>query len=242
VTLTKFSLLKRRADLTPAQFSEHWRHTHVKVLVEQGGHKTYNLRYVQNHVIPDCGLDFVSEAFDGAAQMVPQNEGVVSRGFQEDPLYLRFVRPDEDRFLDVACCVVLYCRSDTLLEDSQPGAIKLLELLKRRPDQTHAQFMQSWRERHAGLLMAQPDVWRYVCGYAQHEVLQDATRGMAAGERDRPDMAYDGVSELRFGSLAELQVALASTAYHEVVLADTARWVGHSQSFVVREEFIYDDS
>jgi len=239
--LTKFSLLKRRSDLTQAQFCEHWRHTHVQVLVAQGGHKTYNRRYVQNHFIHDSGLEGGSEAFDGAAQMIPQDAGVLTRGFQEDPRYQQFVRPDEDRFLEVGRCVVLYGESHVLREGA--GPFKLLTLLKRQPALTHAQFMQAWRNRHAPLLQGQPDVWRLVKGYTQHEVLQDATRGMAQGERGDPAMAYDGVSELHFDSLADLRAALASPAWRDLIGPDEATFVGPgSHAFVAREEFIYDDA
>lgn len=239
--LTKFSLLKRRSDLTQTQFCDHWRHTHVQVLVEQGGHKTYNRRYVQNHFIHDSGLPGGSEAFDGAAQMVPQSIDVLTHGFQEDPRYRQFVRPDEDRFLDVARCVVLYGDSHVLREGA--GPYKLLTLLRRQPALTHAQFMQVWRERHGPLLQGQPDVWRLVQGYTQHEVLQDATRGMAQGERGDPAMAYDGVSELRFHSLDDLRAALAATGWRDLIRPDEATFVSDgSHAFVAREAFIYDDA
>lgn len=240
--LTKFSLLKRRSDLSPAQYSDHWRTTHARVLVAQGGHKTYNKRYVQNHFIHDSGLDFCSDAFDGAAQMIPQSASVMTRGFQEDPLYKQFVRPDEDKFLDVSSCVVLYCESHDILVDPQSGGIKLLSLMKRRPGTTHAQFMQAWRDRHAPLVKGQPNFWELVRGYTQHEVLQDATRGMADGEQGNSAMAYDGVAELRFNSLADLTAAVTSAAYREVLRADTATFKGEgSHTFVASEELIYEN-
>ena len=84
----------------------------------------------------------LSAEFDGAAQMLPPGDGVVTRGFQEDPLYARFVRPDEQLFLDVPACRVVYCDSQVLRADPQAGGVKLLEFTRRAPGQTHAQFMQ----------------------------------------------------------------------------------------------------
>lgn len=240
--LTKFSLLKRRADLTPEQFGEHWRHTHVRVLVEQGGHREYNRCYVQNHVLPGLDLEIGSDAFDGAAQMLPAHAGVLHSGFQEDPRYLRFVRPDEQRFLDVASCVVLYCESQPLLLNLRPGAIKWLVLLMRPPGMARADFLQAWQAHREALLRAPTDTWRPLRGITWHEVLPDAARGMAAGERDRPDQAYDGVVELGFDSLADLQEALASAAGRTLLRFDLFPWMGRCHGLVVREEPIYDQT
>lgn len=242
MTLTKFSLLKRRADLSPEQFGEHWRHTHVRVLVEQGGHREYNLRYVQNHVLPGVGPDLASDAFDGAAQMLPVSADVLRSGFQEDPRYLRFVRPDEERFLDVAACVVLYCESQPLLLNLRPGAVKWLVLLMRPAGRTRADFLQAWQAHREALLRAPSDTWRPLRGITWHAVLPDAARGMAAGERDRPDQAYDGVVELGFDSLTDLQTALASAAGRALLRFDLFDWVGRSIGLVVREEPIYDQT
>jgi hypothetical protein len=63
--LTKFTLLKRRPNLSSARFSPYWRTTHANDIVEQGGHKTCNKRYAQSHCLRDIGLDLGSQAFDG---------------------------------------------------------------------------------------------------------------------------------------------------------------------------------
>ena len=65
---------------------------------------------------------------------------------------------------------------------------------------------------------------------------------MAAGERDRPDQAYDGVVELGFDNLTDLQTTLASAAGRALLRFDLFDWVGHSHGLVVREEPIYDQT
>ena len=242
MTLTKFSLLKRRADLTPSQFGAHWRHTHVRVLVEQGGHMAYNRRYVQNHVLPDPDLGFATDAFDGAAQMLPVSADVLHSGFQEDPRYARFVRPDEHRFLDVASCVVLYCESQPLLPSQRPAAIKWLLLLTRPQGQARAAFLAAWLAHREALLRVPADTWRLLRGITWFEVLPDAARGMAAGERNRPELAYDGVVELGFDSLSDLREVLFSAAGRTLLSFDRFPWVGRCQGLVAREELIYDQT
>ena len=239
--LTKFTFLKRRADLTQAQFSQHWRTTHARVLVEEGGHQRYNRRYVQNHFIHDTALGFASNLFDGAAQMIPQSAGVVTSGFQEDPLYLKAVRPDEDRFLDVTNCAVLYCESRSFHDGPESGDFKLLALLKRTDDLTREQFITHWRDRHAPLVRSVPAFWQHVRGYTQHYVIPEATRGMAAGEKDIQASGYDGVAELRFDSVDALLTAFTAPRYLEVIRPDEMTFIGKgSAAFVSREEFIYD--
>jgi len=239
--LTKFTFLKRRADLTQEQFSRHWRTIHARVLVEEGGHQRYNKRYVQNHFIHDTALRFCSAAFDGAAQMTPQSAGAVTSGFQEDPLYLKIVRPDEDRFLDVARCAVLYCEGKIFHEGPESGAYKLLALMQRKPEHTREHFITHWRDRHAALVKSVPEFWHHVRGYTQHYVIPEATRGMAAGEKDIEASGYDGVAELRFDSLAELEAALTAPRYLEVIRPDEATFIGKgTAAFVAREELIYD--
>ncbi len=227
--LTKFSVLRRRADLTPDQFSRHWRTIHVHVLVTQAGHKTYNRRYVQNHFLAGPDLPGLSTEFDGAAQMLPPGDGVVTRGFQEDPLYARFVRPDEQLFLDVPACRVVYCDSQVRLADPQAGGVKLLEFTRRAPGQTHAQFMQAWAGPQADALRTLPGLR----GLVLHEVRQEGLRGMGAGEPVDPRTAWDGVLELRFAALDALRAALAAHPRPEDPLV---------MSFVAREDLIYDDT
>lgn len=239
--LTKFTLLKRRDDLTQAQFSHHWRTEHARVLVEEGGHQRYNRRYVQNHFIHGSALGFCSTAFDGAAQMTPHSGASVTSGFQEDPLYLKVVRPDEARFLDVANCAVLYCEGRSFSDGPDSGATKLLALLKRKHDLTREDFTTHWCDRHAALVRSVPEFWRHVRGYTQHYVIPAATRGMASGERDVHASGYDGVVELRFDSVAALVAAFSEPRYLEIIRPDEAIFIGKgTAAFVAREEMIYD--
>lgn len=227
--LTKFSVLRRRADLDPAQFARHWRTTHVHVLVDQAGHKAYNRRYVQNHFLHDAGISGLSRDFDGAAQMLPPGDGVLARGFQDDPLYARFVRPDELLFLDVPACRVVYCDSLVLRADPQAAGVKLLEFTRRAPGQSHAHFMQAWAGPQAQALLALPGLR----GLALHEVRQEALRGMAAGEPVDARTAWDGVLELRFATQEDLRAALADHPRPEDPLV---------MRFAAREDLIYDDT
>jgi EthD domain len=241
--ITKFSMLKRRPDLNQAQYSEYWRNTHADVLIKKGGHHNYNKRYVQNHFLHDVELPDLSREYDGAAQMTPQSEKMVTQGFQKDPLYMLYVRPDEDMFLDVPKCVVLYCDSYPVLGASAGSAYKLLRLLSRRENQTRESFLSHWRNEHSRLVQGTPEFWRHVRGYTQHVIIPEATLGMKSGEENTSATRFDGVDEYYFDSLAELKTAFTEPLYRSVVANSEKTFTGDGCiTFVARQEFIYDIS
>ena len=241
--ITKFSMLKRRPDLNQAQYSEHWRNTHADVLIKKGGHHNYNKRYVQNHFLHDVELPNLSREYDGAAQMTPQSEKMVTQGFQKDPLYMLYVRPDEDLFLDVPKCAVLYCESHSILDASAGSDYKLLRLLSRRENQTRDSFLSHWRGEHSRFVQGTSEFWRHVRGYTQHVIIPEATRGMAHGEENTGASRFDGVDEYYFDSLAELRTAFSEPIYRDAIGNNEKTFAGDgSIAFAARQEFIYDIS
>ena len=113
---------------------------------------------------------------------------------------------------------------------------KLITYLHRRAGSTHAEFDRRWRGSHADLLRAQPAFCAYVRRYVQNHALEDS-RSPLRGPDD-----HDGVSELWFDTLGDLDTALATPAYREVIEPDLAAFVdlGGSGSLVT-EEVTVDD-
>lgn len=77
--------------------------------------------------------------------------------------------------------------------------IRLIALLPRRPDLTHAEFMEHWLERHAPLI-AGCGVGRHVLRYEQHEV---------ARPDGWPEPEFDGMTVQWFESPAAFAASLA---------------------------------
>ena len=104
--------------------------------------------------------------------------------------------------------------------------IKSLSLLTRRPELTHAQFMQHWVEIHAPLAHAVPGVRRYV----QNHIRDERTR------LDIPttEVAVDGVAELWFDDRAAMDRANASPEAKRLH-DDGALFIGAIKSFIVEE-------
>lgn len=234
--LTKFSLLKRRQDIRHEQFLLHWQTVHVNVLIHQGRHKHYNKSYIQNDFQQQYAS--VDLTFDGAAQMVPQSSQFVHNGFQQDPLYAQFVRPDEKLFLAPEQCVVLYCQSQDLGRiPSCADQRKLLCLVRRKAELTEDAFEGDWRARATHLL--ETAEMTGLCGVREHQVLPGAATRMGNGlPHGQP---FDAVEELFFKSDVSLHAMLKNPLFLASFSASGAMPLGEgSDAFVTQERLVYE--
>lgn len=234
--LTKFSFLKRRLGSTRAAFVRHWRSVHVDVLVNKARHKAYNKCYVQNEFLDLPG--FEDQRFDGAAQMTPQSAQVVRQGFQNDPLYAQYVRPDEQLFLDVARCVVLYCESSEIGSVSgDESPLKVISTVCRAPGADSVEFNLAWKRRAQVLLDGATQSG--VRAIQQHWVMPGAATSMLDGEvlLDAPAV----VEEIFFDDVDAMLTLCASDAYIQGFNQSHALALGHgSHQFAAREHLVYE--
>jgi hypothetical protein len=100
-TVKRLSLLKRNPGLTRAQFFAHYESIHGPLASAQPGFRKFTYCYVQNHFTREFRRDG-EPLFDGmtATYQVPRAD--MQRGFFQEPDYLAFVRPDEERLFDLA--------------------------------------------------------------------------------------------------------------------------------------------
>jgi uncharacterized protein (TIGR02118 family) len=107
--------------------------------------------------------------------------------------------------------------------------IKVVGLLTRKPELTHAQFVDHWLNIHGPLAHAVPGVRRYV----QSHII---------GSRSRPDIPetaveIDGIAELWYDDEAALAHA-AATPEMKRLTDDGALFIGRIKSYVVEEKQI----
>ena len=219
----KFSLLKRRPDLDHAQFAAHWRGTHARVLVE-AGHADYNADYVQNLFGAAAGHD-ADLLFDGAAQM-RQKQADVRAGFQEDPRYLAFVRPDEEQFMDVAASLVLFTQAETRKAGAD-STVKLM-VFAAWTAQADAAAVRDWQGTVLASASGVP-----VQSCTHYHVLAGGARGLATTDfdvRNAPARQFDIVLEYGLPSVAALGPLLAHITSH---------WppsIGRDHAFILRSD------
>lgn len=85
--------------------------------------------------------------------------------------------------------------------------VKMVQLLERREDYTHEEFVERWQGSHADLAKELPNLQKYTTS-----VPTDPERS-----------AYDGIVELYFEDVADLQAAFESET-GEAVMADAAEF------------------
>jgi uncharacterized protein (TIGR02118 family) len=150
--------------------------------------------YVQNHCLAG-GYRAREPLFDGYAE-----EYYASAGARDAS-----ASPDGDDLVLPA--------EVTIMRDGlpPPDAIKSIELIRRRPDLSHADFGRYWRERHGPLACAIPFL-----RYEQNHLTDAATHN--------PAIAFHGAAITWFGSTAEMRMVAESDAYRHT-RADEANFL-----------------
>ncbi|MCC6535695.1 MAG: EthD family reductase [Burkholderiales bacterium] len=107
--------------------------------------------------------------------------------------------------------------------------IKSISLLTRKAHLSHEEFVRHWVEVHAPLAYDVPRLKRYV----QSHILAERTRP----DIETLEVAIDGIAELWFDSLEDMQVAMASPQA-KALHADGATFIGRIKSFTIEEKVI----
>ena len=102
--MIKFTiLLKRKQSLSHEEFVSHHRNVHAKLFMSVPAVRETVLRYVQQHVLPVALPGMPPVKYDGITELWFDDVEALSRCFS-DAEYLRSIRPDEERFLDLHGC------------------------------------------------------------------------------------------------------------------------------------------
>jgi uncharacterized protein (TIGR02118 family) len=107
--------------------------------------------------------------------------------------------------------------------------IKVLGLLTRKPDISHAEFVRHWFDIHGPLALAVPGIRRYV----QSHITDTLTRPDIA----ETDIDVDGIAELWFDDLESFQRA-AATSEMKRLTDDGALFIGRIKTYVIEERQI----
>ena len=91
--------LRRRSDMSPADFHRYWRDTHGPLHCNSSAARRYVLRYEQNHATPENAA-MCDDDFDGASVMWFRSIEDFETMFA-DPEYQKVVVADGENFLDL---------------------------------------------------------------------------------------------------------------------------------------------
>ena len=200
---------KRKDGLSRADFSHHWRKMHAPLAKRIPGMR----RYTQNH-----SPSVVSQgpAYDGVVEIWMDSEEALEAGFNSKE-YREGAYADEPNFADVKDVVRLTTSDQVVLEGDigscpQP-LIKRISFIKRKPGMNPSEFFQYWKNVHGPLAVQIPGIRRYV----QCQTLPS--------RYTESEPQYDGVAELWFDTLGDLNFAMASGEYKEGAQPDGLKFV-----------------
>ncbi len=213
---------QRKDGLSLADFSRHWRTVHAPLAKQMPGLRGY----VQNH---SSSVVSRSQAYDGVVEIWMDSEDAITAAFRSKE-YREGAYADEPNFADVKNMVRLVTTDQVLREGEEHTSpeprIKRLSFIKRKPDWDRDEFFRCWKDVHGPLALALPGLQRYVQCHALP----------SAYERGEPQ--YDGVAELWFETLGDLNFALTSSAYKDHAQPDGAKFVDPTSTFtLITEEY-----
>jgi uncharacterized protein (TIGR02118 family) len=108
--------------------------------------------------------------------------------------------------------------------------VKYIICATRKAGMTHEEFAVYWRNHHGAVVKSVPEFTRHVRKYVQCHLVADAVPLGASGN-------YDGVAELWFDSVAELETAFKEPRYLEIIRPDELKFVDLNKciSFITEE-------
>jgi len=101
--------------------------------------------------------------------------------------------------------------------------IKVSVFLTRRPDLTHEQFSQYWKDKHASLLMSLESFTSSVRRYTQQHSLNNVPGGF-------PILPYDGVAEVWFDNLSSAMTTFTHQDYDSIVAKDEENFLDRTKT------------
>jgi len=122
-----------------------------------------------------------------------------------------------------------FCRSVNI----HPGEfemIKMTIILRRNPSMTHDEFVAYHKDDHASLFSQLPEAKQYVRRYVQCHPGNAALPGL-------PESNIDGITELWFDSMADLENLFSSPVYSETIRPDEEKFLDiHACEFLLGTE------
>src|SRR5215470_12246928 len=108
--------------------------------------------------------------------------------------------------------------------------VKYIICAARKAGMTHEEFSAYWRNHHGLVVKSVPEFTRHVRKYVQCHLVGNAVPLGAAG-------AYDGVAELWFDSVEELETAFREPRYLEIIRPDELKFadLNKCMSFITEE-------
>ena len=200
-------LLRRRAELSRAEFQDYWWKHHAP-LVAARAEVLGIARYQQVHTVASARPGG-PEHFDGIAELWfdgPAPTGSADERARAGAALLA----DEATFIDLSASPI-WMATEHVMHDRPHQGLRLNAALRRLAGVSREHFTQRWHRDHGPLALAHPDVFGFG-HYVQLHTPADAEAFPLRLRRGAPE-PYDGVSEIW------LEPTTASAEHAEAVRA-----------------------
>ena len=180
--IKQVSFFKRRDDLSPEEFRDHWLNVHADVVCQLNG----IVRYVQNHALePRSGFDGIAEVWF---------EDIESMRNVVDTPELAAIRSDEENFIDLNTMGTVLT-TEYLIKDREPPSAdqKMMALVKGLLVDDPETFQSEYRDQLGPLVAAVPGIDRYVQAHARPGIY-----------RTGRTPAYDAIASVWFSEVDAL--------------------------------------
>jgi len=180
--IKQVSFFKRRDDLSPEEFRDHWLNVHADVVRQLNG----IVRYVQNHALePRSGFDGIAEVWF---------EDIESMRNAVDTPELAAIRSDEENFIDLNTMGTVLT-TEYLIKDREPPSAdqKMMALVKGLLVDDPETFQSEYRDQLGPLVAAVPGIDRYVQAHARPGIY-----------RTGRTPAYDAIASVWFSEVDAL--------------------------------------
>jgi uncharacterized protein (TIGR02118 family) len=107
--------------------------------------------------------------------------------------------------------------------------LKVDILVHRRPDLSHEQFVEYWRDVHAQLFSSQPVVKQHVRRYVQSRTIPNPPNGVRLAD-------YDGIAQVWFDDMNGFHGVFSSQNYRDVIKVDEQKFTDPK-----RVEFLFSE-
>ena len=180
--IKQVSFFKRRDDLSPEEFRDHWLNVHADVVRQLNG----IVRYVQNHALE------LRSGFDGIAEV--WFEDIESMRKVVDTPELAAIRSDEENFIDLNTMGTVLT-TEYLIKDREPPSAdqKMMALVKGLLVDDPETFQSEYRDQLGPLVAAVPGIDRYVQAHARPGIY-----------RTGRTPAYDAIASVWFSEVDAL--------------------------------------
>ena len=111
-------LLRRKTDMTHEEFVAYHRDQHAPLFSALAEVKQYVRRYVQCHAISDALPGLPDNHIDGSTELW-FDDVVGIAGVFESANYMKTIRPDEAKFLDLHACEFLLGKESEVIASAQ---------------------------------------------------------------------------------------------------------------------------